>query len=344
MTTRRKILIARIGAFGDVCMLAPLVRALARRHEVHWLIRDDYVPVIRGFPEVACRLVGCAPGPDPSRPFPEALVATLRHERYDCLIDCSHWACVGWLAGRLHDVPIRATTDDPRQDSLLAVDRGPEGLAGFTHVVPVPESARQPQGIHQPAGVHQVAKWQRLFREACGLDVEPEWTPPARPARGPGGPLRLFLHPHAGKPEKIWPTGRFARVLAAAARRRPVHCTVNGVRRRIVRGLRLRLLASRVRLAVAPFDPSFATLRDAILQSDLVVGCDSGPMHYASLLGVPTLVLYGRYPASEFGPLWRSTAVEPARGRDVDAVAVDAVTDAIESLVSTLAQPQGAAA
>ena len=105
MHTGRKILVARIGAFGDVCMLAPLVRGLAREHEVHWLIRDAYAPVIHGFPEIDCRLIGCSPGPDPQQPLPSDLVARLRRERYDCLVDCSHWACVGWLAGQLSDVP-----------------------------------------------------------------------------------------------------------------------------------------------------------------------------------------------------------------------------------------------
>lgn len=322
MTGRRKLLVARIGAFGDVCMLAPIVRSLARHHDVHWLIRDAYEPVIRGFPGVTCRLVGCAPGEDPRRPFPAALVDSLRRERYDCLVDCSHWACVGWLARQLHDVPIRATTDDPVQDALLAVDRGSGGLAAFTHVVPVTSGE-----------VHQVAKWRRLFREGCGIDVEPEWPLPDRPVIRPGEPIRLFLHPHAGKPEKIWPTGRFARVLAAAARSRPVVCTVNGVRRRIVRSLRVRLLASRVRLAVSPFDPSFSAIRDALGSCHLAIGCDSGPMHYASLLGVPTIVLYGRYAAAEFGPLWRSIAVEPPSGRDVDGVRTAAVAEALEEVV-----------
>lgn len=333
MRNRLKLLVARIGAFGDVCMLAPLVRGLAREHDVHWLIRDAYAPVIRGFPEIDCRLIGCSPGPDPRQPLPPELVATLRRERYDCLIDCSHWACVGWLAGELADVPIRATTDDPAQDALLAVDRGPLGTTTFNRLVPV------------AAGEHQVLKWQRLFRDACGLDAGPTWPLPERrplPATGLTGKttsLTVFLQADAGKPEKIWPTSRFARVLADLARQRPVHCVINGVRRRHVRSLRWLLWASRVRLSVSPFDPSFATLRDALSQCNLAIGCDSGPMHYAALLGVPTLIIYGRYPAAEFAPRWRSVAVEPPAGNDVDAVSTEAVTTALGALLARLSQP-----
>lgn len=330
MTTRRKkILVARIGAFGDVCMLLPVVRALARHHEVHWLVRDAYVPVVRAFPDVGCRLVGVAPGADPRRPFPEELVAALAGERYDCLLDCSHWACVSWLARRLDGVPVRAVTHDPAQDALLGLDRGPDPEAAFTHVVPV------------SPGVHQVEKWRRLIRAACGVDVEPGWPLPERSPIACGGPLRVFLHPHAGKPEKIWPVGRFARVLAAAARERPIRCVVNGVRRRLVRQLRMRLLLSRVRLAVSAFDPSFAGLREALAGCDVAVGCDSGPMHFAALLGVPTLVLYGRYSAAEFGPPWRSTAVEPPPGRDVHAIGTDRVAAEFAGLVARLSRPAG---
>lgn len=322
MTRRKKILMARIGAFGDVCMLAPMVRTLARSHEVHWLIRDAYVPVVRSFPEVDCRLIGVAPSDDPLQPFPESVVDSLVRERYDVFVDCSHWACVAWLARRLADVPIRAVTHDPLQDRLLAVDRGVDAESGFNCIVPVAREA------------HQIGKWRVLFRAACGVDLEPEWTLPERPAVPANRPLRVFLHPHAGKPEKIWPTARFASVLADAARRRPVQCVVNGVRRRIVRELRLRLAFSRVRLAVAPFDPTFVVLREELARCDLALGCDSGPMHFASLLGVPTVVLYGRYSAAEFGPPWRSTAVEPAAGLDVDAVRVADVSAVLEAVVA----------
>lgn len=329
MTTRRKILVARIGAFGDVCMLLPIVRALARHHEVHWLVRDTYVPVVRGFPDVACRPVGVAPGADPRRPFPEEFVAALAAERYDCLLDCCHWACVSWLARRLDGVPVRAVTHDPAQDAILGIDRGPDPEAAFTHVVPV------------PPGAHQVEKWRRLVQAACGLDLVPEWPLPEREPLGRGDEVRVFLHPHAGKPEKIWPVGRFARVLAAVSRERPIRCVVNGVRRRLVRQLRVRLLLSRVRLAVSAFDPSFAGLREALAGCDLAVGCDSGPMHFAALLGVPTLVLYGPYPAAEFAPPWRSTAVEPPAGRGIDAIGTDRVAAEFTGLVARLSRPVG---
>lgn len=327
MERRRKILVARIGAFGDVCMLLPIVRALSRHHDVHWLVRDVYLPAVRCFPDLRCRLVGVSPSDDAHRPFPDEVVDSLAAERFDCLLDCSHWGCVAWLARRLEAVPIRAVTHDPSQDALLGLDRGPDPDTAFTDVVPVPPR------------LHQLEKWRLLVRTACGIDLEPDWPLPPRPPLDRRGGLTLFLHPHAGKPEKIWPAARFARVLAAAARECPILCVVNGVRRRIVRELRMRLLLSRVRLSVAPFDPTFRPLRDALSRSDLALGCDSGPMHFASLLGVPSLVLYGRYPAAEFAPPWRSEAIEPPAGRDVDAIDTGTVVTALSRLVERLRLP-----
>lgn len=318
---RRKLLIARIGAIGDICLLLPLVRALARHAEVHWLIRDTHVPLVRAFPEVDCRLIAVSPDPSPAQPFPPALVAALRAEAYPVLIDFSHWPCIAWLAGQLPDIAVRAVTVDPAQDALLGVPRGtPAAASVFNCLVPV------------PPGAHQTTKWLALVRAACGLDLQLDWPLPPLPPAPRQRPLRVFVHPDASKPEKRWAAKHFAAVLARAARRQRVHCLINGVRRRITLELRLRLWPSPATAEVVPLDPSFAALRRALRSADLALGCDSGPLQFAALLGVPTLVVYGRYPAEEFGPLWRSLAVSPAvRGGDVDAVAPAAVDAALRA-------------
>ena len=50
MTPKGKILVARPGAIGDVCMLMPIVKALSRDFEVHWLIRERACPSSNAFP------------------------------------------------------------------------------------------------------------------------------------------------------------------------------------------------------------------------------------------------------------------------------------------------------
>ena len=320
---RPKLLIARIGAIGDICLLLPLVHALSRHFAVHWLIRDTHVPLVRAFPDVDCRLIGVSPGADPECPFPAELVAALRAEAYPALLDFSHWPCVAWLAGQLPDIAVRAVTVDPAQDALLGVPSGPpDAAAVFTHLVPV------------PPGAHQMTKWLILVRAACGIELQLDWPLPAPPPPPRRRPLRIFVHPHASKAEKCWPARHFATVLARAAARQRVHCLINGVPRRITYELRLRLWLSRATAETVPLDPSFAALHRALRSADLALGCDSGPLQFAALLGVPTVVVYGRYPADEFGPLWRSVAISPAiRGGDADTVTPAAVDAALRAWV-----------
>jgi ADP-heptose:LPS heptosyltransferase len=315
-----RILVARLGAIGDLCLMTPVVHALTRHAEVDWLIRDTHVPLVQGFPQLRCGLIGAAPRQDVAQPFPAELVTALRARDYQALIDFSHWQPIAWLAGQLADIPVRAVTVDPEQDALLDLQTGPPAAESvFNCLVPVAPRT------------HQVAKWLALVRRACGIELELDWPLPALRPLPRNRPLRLFLHPHASKPEKIWPLPHFATVLARLARRHRIHCVVNGVRRRLYYELRLRLALSRATCEVSPLDLSYAGLRRALLSADLAFGCDSGPLQLAALLGVPSLVLYGRYSAEEFGPLWRSVAVSPPRpGQDVDAIAPAQVDAALQ--------------
>ncbi|MFZ1627300.1 MAG: glycosyltransferase family 9 protein, partial [Anaerolineae bacterium] len=57
-------------------------------------------------------------------------------------------------------------------------------------------------------------------------------------------------------------------------------------------------------------ETSLAQLAALLQRSALVIGLDSGPMHLAAALGVPTIHLYGPVDAASFGP-WG----DPARHR-----------------------------
>jgi ADP-heptose:LPS heptosyltransferase len=326
VSRKGRILVARLGAIGDICMLMPIVQALSHHFDVDWLIRESHAPLVQRFPEIACRLVPARVGRDEDAPFSPDLVARLADEGYDCLLDFSHWTVITWLAERLSGVPVRAVTVDQPQDRLLGIAVDPERQAqAFNCLVPVPSM------------LHQHDKWCVLVKAALGVEVEPEWALPARPLINRDRPLRIFLHPHASKPEKLWRAKNFAAVIAGLARRRRVHCIVNLAERKIARELRWRLLFSRAGMEYAALDPSFMGLQAALENSDIALGCDSGPMHFASLSGVPSVVIYGRYPAAEFGPRWRSVAVSPPDpGLPADCIPVSSVDAALERLVATL--------
>ena len=323
-TMRPRLLVTRIGAFGDVCLLIPVVHELERHFEVDWLIRDCYQPVVQGFDHLRCRTIGVNPTPDGRFESDDPLVKCLRARNYDYCLDFSHWPVVSHLVACLQDIPVRAITRDPQQDALLAVN--PQGINlehPFNCVVDVDPS------------MHQVDKWRTLIRESCGVEIAIRWPlPPQRPT---GEVLRIFVHPHAGKPDKIWPPCQFATVLSALAKQRHIHCAIHKARGNLMRGVRWRLFFSRCTTEAVPMHPSFRLLRDQLEHADLAIGCDSGPMHFASLLGTPTLVIYGPYSPREFSPLWRTAAVVPdQQGQPASAIHPQRVQAQLEALLSRL--------
>src|SRR5262249_24149633 len=208
-----------------------------------------------------------------------------------------------WLVAQLADIPIRAISFDPAQDQRLGVN--PRELDLY-----------EPFNVRVPAGdAHQVAKWQALAKASLGVDATLDWQ--QTPRRANAGELKLFVHPHASKPEKRWPAHRFAGVVSQLAQERSVRCFINsGSRRELPAAvaLWLRLRAAGIRAEIVWLDRSCRRLREVLENTDLALGCDSGPMHFAALVGTPSVVIFGTYTAAEFGPMWRSTAVEPAAG------------------------------
>jgi ADP-heptose:LPS heptosyltransferase len=317
----RKVLILRPGAMGDVCMAVPLVAALARQCEVHWLLHRVYMPIPRAF-HADCRLIPLEPRPS-SRALrslaepcvlPADLLDHLKREHFDAVLDLAHWPITAQLVHRLADnVPVRAITFDPQQDERLGVNPHRIDLyAPFNVRASVVSAA------------HQVRKWQALVRAALNVELPLDWPLASLPPRAKE--LHVFVHPHASKPEKAWPAHRFAQVLRGLSESRPVRCFINsGSRRELLNALALwfRLRTIGIRAEIVWLDRSCSRLQATLAQADFALGCDSGPMHFASLLGIPSVVLFGPYTAEEFGPLWRSIPVSP-RGAGMPARSVPA--------------------
>jgi ADP-heptose:LPS heptosyltransferase len=294
----KKVLVCRIGAFGDVCMALPVVHSLSAHVEVHWLIREGHDAILNLFPEVECRRVLY------SSSGRESLIATLASAEYDALLDFSNWPVVGDLARSLKRIPIRAIAyDGHTRLPLQRVKYALPWLRPFNRVVEI------------DAAVHRAVKWQRLVKASLGVDLSIGW--PLAPLRPLDGPLRVFVHPHASKPRKLWPSERYLAVLRQLAEEREIHCSLNqgrGAESRISEELEAGLRSAGIGVTQVPLDPTFAGLRDALRSVHVAFGADSGPMHFASLLGVPGVVVYGPSRPSEVAPLWRAVTVAPRTG------------------------------
>ncbi len=317
-----KVLVCRTGAFGDVCMALPIVHALTRHCEVHWLIGRIYAPLLQLFPQVRCRLVVV----DRKQPAEDdRLVFELSAAGFDALLDLSNWNDIATLAMRLRSIPMRAIAyDSTRSYALQRMRNALPWFKPFNRVVKI------------DGCVHRTAKWQRLVEAALGYTLTIDWLLPAVLQRGPS--VRVFVHPHASKASKRWPVERFVDVLSGLGRGTTLHCFVNEgqpAERPESVALSARLRDTGIGVTMVPFSSTFATLKAALGQVDFALGLDSGPMHLASLLGVPTIVVYGPYRPTEVAPLWRSVAIVPSsrRGTAIDIEPVE-VSQAIHAFLS----------
>jgi ADP-heptose:LPS heptosyltransferase len=134
--------------------------------------------------------------------------------------------------------------------------------------------------------------WVHTWRAAAGLAEQPY----------------VVVHPGAGAPVKLWPAPAWAGVIDGLRDRGlPVVLTGGAAERDLVAGITGQVHGPVHALAGATDLDQLAALMQ---QSCLTVGLDSGPLHLAVAVGVPTVHLYGPVATATFGP-WG----DPARHR-----------------------------
>lgn len=112
---------------------------------------------------------------------------------------------------------------------------------------------------------------------------------------------RVFLHVGAGKPANRWPTANFAKLatlLSSQLEACVVYCKSPGEEELVEKAFAL----SRAHKAIIP---SHGLMVDTALISecDLFVGSDTGLLHVAAAVGIPTIGLYGPTKPGEWAPL-----------------------------------------
>ncbi len=134
-------------------------------------------------------------------------------------------------------------------------------------------------------GIPWVEDWRAVWRERCG-----GWEPHATHRYG------LLLFPGAGHRAKHWPLERFVAVALELAAQGERCALVLGPAER-ERGLDpLPLLPQGADPALCPellYPASLAELGALLLSARRVLGNDCGPLHLASMFGVPGVVLFG---------------------------------------------------
>jgi heptosyltransferase II len=277
-----RILVVRYSALGDVVLATSVLEPLRQRFpgaRIEWVTDPLYAPLLEGLPEIAAVHRLAREGEDGAL----AIAARVRG-RFDIAIDLQNKARSAVVAHAA--APRRAAFR--RRSPLQALGSlfGSDPPLVRAHQTALYAEALAPLGVDGP-GPTKVS----LSEQARTLAADA-----LAGVRAPA----VAIAPGARWATKRWPAERFAAVADALAADgcRIVLCGGPGDR------IAFDAFRAAARAEVAA-DLSFLpidALAAAIARVQLLVACDSGPVHLATAVGTPVLALFGPTSATRWGP------------------------------------------
>ena len=277
-----KVLVVRYSAMGDVVLATSILEPLRAAHpdaRIEWVTHPLYAPLLEGLPEIAAVHRLTKDGPDSVL----AVAARLK-ARFDVAIDLQNKvrSAIVCRAAAPRRLTFHRRTPVQAIRSLL----GSDPPLVRAHATRLYAETLAPLGVAGP-GPLRVS----LSPRALGLAADA--------LQGVEPPI-VAIAPGARWATKRWPAERFAAVADALAGEgfRVVLAGGPGDRAAF-EGFRA---AARSRVAadlsILPLD----ALAAAIARVQLLVACDSGPVHLATAVGTPVLALFGPTSAARWGP------------------------------------------
>jgi ADP-heptose:LPS heptosyltransferase len=271
------VMIIRAGALGDTLMVLPALADLAGKANITF--------------------VGRQPGLDYVRSFV--------HRGLDL-------EATGWHRLFL-DSPDELTLPVSRTDMVVAFFSDETGkirqnLGVFFPDVPVhvfPSFPSEKKNIH-------AARYMAECLKSAGLPVDPEKSVENAVRRSligdialPAARNRIVLHPGSGDKEKNHPPGFWLKLLEGLGQK----AAFQGLTRVVLLGPAEENVCSFFKKSMKSFDaeicfcPEKEILTGIITGAALYIGHDSGITHLAAMLGTPTIALFKKSDAGQWGPL-----------------------------------------
>ncbi len=197
----------------------------------------------------------------------------------------------------------------PRRAGFAAQGRGPL----LTHAA---RPARDPRGRHQKNDYLEMVR-DAVGTEASGEEVTLEVGEPRRATmrewlanrrRRAHAPLVALAPAAAYGPAKEWPADRYARLIDRLEETTGAECVLVGTTSERARCAEI-VAASRVGAIVAAGETDVGDLVALLSLCHGFVGNDSGAMHVAGALGLPTVGIFGSTRPDRTGPVGPRTRV-----------------------------------
>jgi len=271
-------LIIRPGGIGDAVLLAPVIRQLKVKYpniQITILAERRNAGVFAQIPSVD--LLYCYDRP---AEFWHAVCG-----KYDVVIDTEQWHRLSAVVARLAIAPIKIGFDTNERRRM------------FTHVLPYSHDDYEVDSflrLLQPLGLDHVKErgslpWLKVSGEA-EKEVSGRLEPVVR------GPF-ITLFPGASIPERRWGADRFKAVAAELAQKGYGIVVVGGA----LDLADAQTIAGESDLNLAG-KTSLAETAAVLARSALLVSGDSGVLHIAVGLGIPTVSLFGPGRALKWAP------------------------------------------
>jgi heptosyltransferase-2 len=298
-----RILVKEVNWLGDLVMSLPALKALRRgfpKARLSVLVKRELASFFDGstwIDEVIPYRVGSGLEGIGDR---RRIVAELRARRFDLALlmpksfEAALWAALGGVRRRV------GYATDGR--SILLTDR-----------------VRFDSGLR---GRHQAHDYLHLVSAAlgssgdasdCAPDVDAasrarmsEWLDARR--RTAGGKLVALAAAAAYGPAKEWPAERYAALIDLLARRHAAECVLVGGPSEREKCYRVAAACASAPL-VAAGETGVGELLALLSLCDGFAGNDSGAMHVAGALGIPTVGIFGSTDAQRTGPLGPRTRI-----------------------------------
>lgn len=318
----QRILIVRIGSLGDVLHALPVLVTLKENFpywEVDWLIESRWRPLLEANPYLS-RLLEVDTLAWRREPFSSKTwkafaqaIRSLQERRYDCALD---------LQGAL-------------KSALACYLSGAREVFGLER-----PWLREPAGaVFYTRRVHTEAAHivEANLAVAAALGAYPLHVRfPLPDGDNESVPLEIpsqdvaVLNPGAGWQSKRWPAERYAAVSDLLEEKFSVPVVVNAGpgEDSLARQIQAACRYSRPRL----YSGSLAGLIALLRRTSIFIGGDTGPLHLAAALGVPTVALFGPTDPERNGPYGNCHRVlrpENARTSYQHSSAPDAVMERI---------------
>jgi ADP-heptose:LPS heptosyltransferase len=291
-----KILAIQFKYLGDAVLLTPALRALRKQFpgaELHLLVPEETAPILRQLPwfnhvwPMPRRRGSASPG----KTWP--IIRALRRERFDRSVDFASndrgailslligakkrlgWNERGGFWGRRFCYNQRVAPESTEQHESARM----MGLLSAWNVAPGP---LEPEISSDPA-----------------LDAAAEKLLPKR---------AVICHLASSQPNRQWPVGHWAEFyrLATAAGSPIVFTTAAGAREAALTEELKKLLEQTGKMSVPlilPAAPELALFLAVLKRAEVFISGDTGPLHFAAGLGVPTIALFGPSSPVRWAPI-----------------------------------------